>query len=554
MDIPKQPSVSYAYLPVDVTSRNPWRVSKFRRLPWLGFGALLGALLGVAAVIAILIESNGQPIAKWVLQPTVYLAIASAITNILMHFALSEGTNVAWWRRATQEDVKIADLHRHWNYGNSLWAAITSGRHLNMVAVACILVAIGPINGPLLQRASRVGFGTLRQTIDMEIKIAQRLPDGYTGYISGRGGMPALLTSEFNQIVNTANTQAAINVSTTGCTGECATSVRGAGFAINCSTSTMPFSLIPVDSPGVFDTSQEAVMNGTRSFGSYFLWGHMNPGALSMGVQFKNSPACSGHLQLRNCSLQAAVVEYPVIVNGNKSTIELVPGSTMFDDTVINMTTVALNTMTGPSTLGGLYKALSDTYGSTANLRFVGAYNYELVTTGATANRYAILDPNTSRPEANCSLSFSDPSNDLIQAVRDMMFRTAIAAANSSDSQPVTAQETATLTVYQSHFLYLSLAALCTGLGWLATIPIFLGWWHVGRTVSMSPIETAKAFGAPTLRNLDSNADADMLLKEVGDRPIRYGAVAASSSGLDRLEMNDPQFIRTPRPGQTLVG
>ncbi len=222
----------------------------------------------------------------------------------------------------------------------------------------------------------------------------------------------------------------------------------------------------------------------------------------------------------------------------------------MFDDTVHNLTTLALNTMTGPTTLGGFYKALSDTYNSMANLRFVGAYGYELISTGGTVNRYAVLD----LPSLNCTLAFTDPSNDLIGAVRDMMFRTAIAAATRSDAQYMTAHETTTLPIYQSHYLYLGLAVACTALGWLATLPIFVGWWHVGRTVSMSPVETAKAFRAPMLKNADSNADADMLVKELGDRPIRYGAAATSGSQFDRLEISEPQFIRTPHAEQTFVG
>jgi len=546
-------SKSYFYSPVHSGPRNPWRTNPFRRLPWLGFAALVGALLGVVASVFILIKSNGQPTKKWTLQPTVYLAIASTVTNIALHFALTEGVTVAWWRRATKENTTIADLHRHWDYGNSLWAAFTSGRHINIVAVACMLVAIGPINGPLLQRASRVSLGQFKQDADLSIKIAQNLPDGYTGYLSGRGERPALLTPAFTTTVNAANSQTDINVTSTGCTGKCATTVRGAGFAINCSVSTLPFSLTPITGGQDFNTSQEAVINGTQAFGSYIQWGAFQPGTIDLGVQFKNTQACDGELQIRNCTMQSAVVDYPVIVNGNQSTIQLDPATKMFDDTVHNLTTVAMNTMTGPTTLGGFYKALSDTYNSMAHLRFVAAYNYELISSGATVNRYAVIDP-SGNSYANCTLAFADPSNDLIKAIRDMMFRTAIAAANDSDSQFVTAHETTTLPVYQSHYLYLGLAILCTALGWLATLPIFIGWWHVGRTVSMSPIETAKAFRAPLLGNADSNADADMLLKEVGDRPVRYGAAATTGSQMDRLEMSEPQFIRTPHTEQTFVG
>lgn len=70
----------------------------------------------------------------------------------------------------------------------------------------------------------------------------------------------------------------------------------------------------------------------------------------------------------------------------------------------------------------------------------------------------------------------------------------------------------------------------------------------------MSPIETAKAFRAPMLESSDSNAEANNLLREVGHRKIRYGAVTASGSYLDGLEMNEPHFVRTPRPKEGFVG
>ena len=522
---------------------------------------MLGALCGLAAAIAVLFVSNEQPTKDWSVQPTVYLAIASAATNILLHLALAEAVNVAWWRRATQQGTKVADLHRYWSFGNSLWAAMISGRHFNLVALACILVALVPVNGPLLQRASRIRIGHFSKTTTMSIEIAQTLPHGYTGLLSGRSSSPSLMSSSFTQTMQTFSRQAPINVTASGCTGDCMSSVKGAGFAVNCSTSTEHFSITPIDpAPGEsFDVTSQPAFNGTLVFGSFFSWGAHAPGKINLGVQYKDRQACDGELQIRNCTFQAAVVEYPVVVNGNKSTISLAPGSTMFDDKVHNLTEVALNTMSGPTTLGGFYKALRDTYASTANLRFTGSRGYEVLTTGATSNRYAVLEGSNSDSDSDnylgldCSLFFTDPSNDIIAAVRDMMFRTAISAANSSDYQSVTAQETSTLPVYESSYLYLGLAVLFTALGWLAVFPVFIGWWHVGRTVTMSPIETAKAFGAPKLRNSDSNADAEALLKEIGHHVVRYGATT-TTGGISRLEMNDPQFIRTPQKEELFAG
>lgn len=160
---------------------NSWQPS-LSRAPWFGLIAMLGALIGVLAAIIVLYVSNNKSIDGWTVQPTVYLAIASAATNIFLPFALTEAVTIAWWRRALQRDTTIADLHRSWEHGQSLWAALTSGRHFNALALASILVAIVPINGPLLQRASRIRQSHFEHDTDVHINIAHEIPEGYLSF------------------------------------------------------------------------------------------------------------------------------------------------------------------------------------------------------------------------------------------------------------------------------------------------------------------------------------------------------------------------------------
>lgn len=179
----KAPAVS-SYRYDVVTSRgNPWQPGFLRRAPWLGLIAFLGALVGILAAAFVLYTSNNQPIHHWSVQPTVYLAITSAATNILLHFALTQAVIVAWWRRALRKNTTIGDLHRSWDYGQSLWAAITSGRHFSAIALASILVALVPINGPLLQRASRVQQGRFEQNTEVRVNIAAEIPEGYVCFV-----------------------------------------------------------------------------------------------------------------------------------------------------------------------------------------------------------------------------------------------------------------------------------------------------------------------------------------------------------------------------------
>lgn len=43
----------------------------------------------------------------------------------------------------------------------------------------------------------------------------------------------------------------------------------------------------------------------------------------------------------------------------------------------------------------------------------------------------------------------------------------------------------------------------------------------------MSPLETAKAFGAPRLDGANSNAEVRLLLRAIGPMAVQYGAIGS---------------------------
>jgi hypothetical protein len=109
----------------------------------------------------------------------------------------------------------------------------------------------------------------------------------------------------------------------------------------------------------------------------------------------------------------------------------------------------------------------------------------------------------------------------------------------------------------------------------------FDGYWTLGRNVSMSPLEIAKAFNAPLLESADSNADVKSLMRVVGERSVKYGAVSTDAAaaaggtygvgkegvqarmgygaseidgGQIRLEMADEQLVQMPQKGWKFLG
>ncbi|KAI9745789.1 MAG: hypothetical protein M1835_002533 [Candelina submexicana] len=556
----KQPIVqSTPYNPVE--TRTTWTTGFFSRFPWGGISALIGAVLCAAASTAILLASDGK-VNDWRLQPTVYLAITSALSSILVHYALSVGVSNSWWRKAMKEGTTVNDLHRYWEYGNSLWSATLAGKHFNLVALATIMASITPVSGPLIQRASSVVAQELNRNISMTVNMSPELPFGFTGIISGRGRSVAVLTSNFSSVMRDYNNKASTNMSNTGCKGTCSAVIQGAGLAMNCSQRTIPFDLRPGSGPP-FNFNQ------TKVFSSNFTYSESIPDSIQLNVQYKATPDCVGDLVVSTCLLRAAVVKYPVVFRNDSVTLN--PNSSITDDKLERYTKVGTTASIGGTTLGGLYLALDNRFSSAAGTSFSGAVGYTLQTNGSLATEYVATadDKAAYNAATNCTITFFDPTADLVAAAREIMFRTAIRAANSSTIQKVQATEVAVRTIYRSHYLFLGLSILVTMLGVVFVAPIFGGWWHLGRSMSMSPIETAKAFSAPLLKGHDSNAGMKGILKEVGTKDLRYGEVVRVNGGGVRgdvyippdtpnttrtLEMANPAWVRAPQEGSRYSG
>ena len=216
------------------------------QIPLLSTAALLLSAISIVFSAIVLAVSDGKVLGDWAdywtFSPTVYLSIASTITNITLHYALSDGLDVSWWRRALASHATVGDLHRTWAYGNSFFDAFLSFRHTNLVAVACVIVTLTPFNGPLLQRASQVRTRNSPMPRQLEVSIANQLPKNYTGYILGRSDEPDLYTSNFTAVVRDYYQQAPIRLKSE-CRTSCKANVLGAGWAVDCQSSAYPYNM-----------------------------------------------------------------------------------------------------------------------------------------------------------------------------------------------------------------------------------------------------------------------------------------------------------------------
>lgn len=115
----------------------------------------------------------------------------------------------------------INDSHRYWSYGASVFSSISSGKHFNRVAFACLAITIVAIDGPLLQRAST---STSRVTTESTSVLAQLfsgpLPSNYSGYYFDHVFID-MITPDLTQVVKSYISRDPIALSYTGCSETC---------------------------------------------------------------------------------------------------------------------------------------------------------------------------------------------------------------------------------------------------------------------------------------------------------------------------------------------
>jgi hypothetical protein len=363
-----------------VDQRAAWLPGIFHNIPLQGFAALIGSILAYAAAVAVLVVSDGQPTSHWKVQPAVFLTIFYTLNNILIRIALKEGADVLWWTKALSQKATLSDLHHTWETGNSAFAALKKPT-FGLISIASLAVSLTAINGPFLQRATRSRLESTMKNVNIGIRIASELPDTWsTAFVGGRGDEIAILTTNFTSIVQNFTIGTDITVEPTGCIGTCTAVVPGAGFAVKCTESEGPsFNSAPIFySNGTVDTNTPHEIFSTAVTSN--VWRN-STSSLSIGnvqVAFKNTTDCFGNLQIRNCTLEAATVQFPVTISHNKTgngrdTISLSPSTTILDDAVIRLIVTSASSRVVQAR--GIYFALSNAYTSSAEMTFEGAIN-----------------------------------------------------------------------------------------------------------------------------------------------------------------------------------
>lgn len=315
-----------------------WRPSVFRVRPWIG---ILGLGISVACMVAslgILLGSRDQPIDSWYFQPTVYLAVATAVSNTALNAALAQAAPIRWWWKAYQGST-IKDLELEWEAGQSfpraLMRGFRQGRHLNLLTVASIVVALVVVDGPLLQRSSSVKSAHTKYNIVQNMTISPELPTGFSGTLYPSSGQQ--LAPEINAIVREYGADIPIR-STSHCEGSCVMKVHAPGLqSRDCVTKRWELNESTLVDPNSSWGSQYvgAMPSRPALFSNVFalspgtpLSKRAGPEELILIVGRLDVKASNGGAYIEtNCTLRSAIVEYDIVMRGRDITFAAPPGS-----------------------------------------------------------------------------------------------------------------------------------------------------------------------------------------------------------------------------------
>jgi hypothetical protein len=233
----------------------------------------------------------------------------------------------------------MEDLHHTYSFGEDLSSVLRYFKAFNFVALASIAVSILPINGILLQQATTIHSVEKTVPFTMSIPLAQKFPTGYTGIITSRGSTVDLLTSNFTTIVQDYNIGVEQNLSHSACNGRCSGIVQAAGYAIKCSTGKSFFNvsyeaLLDPHRTNGSAGGMHGALDGPAFFSSMFNYSMQPVGdthdpkkmqfhpRLNFSATFKDIDSCAGDLQIRNCTLEPAVLKQRVILENQTLTLD----------------------------------------------------------------------------------------------------------------------------------------------------------------------------------------------------------------------------------------
>lgn len=483
---------------------------------------------------------------------------------MMLQYGLSCGLVITWWNSALS-GTTLGTLHKQWDHGTSTWAAITSGKDTDKISLAKFMVMSVFAVNPLLQRALTTSLSTEREDVTLSTAAAtdvqslqdMNFTDAYTDLLHN----PVQLSPTMTRIMQQFTDREPIRGAISGCTGNCSGTLAAAGIDFQCN-------IIRNNSFAVDHRNETKITHvfrtGTTAM-DYYSGENFNLTVFfaeteendDMDWMFPTMKSCHGVSTTVNCVLQHAVTAYPFSQRDGVIT----PETQRSRIRVLSTESAIVSSLVRPDRdpiFGGLSIAADNIFSSSATVQTNGKYGWEYLTTGPLTPTYLVRGSDT----RTCAVAFSDPTENIISKLNEIMFRVALAAPNASSPRTeFDAQQQTVYIIYESRYVYLWGALAITVLAVVAVVRTAAGFHNLGRPFSLSPIEIATAFGSQILwKPGTSNMDIEELICIYRDTRVEYTSIGRSGAGdaagdrRNRLQLALPGQGRQPRAREWFTG
>ncbi|RYN53703.1 hypothetical protein AA0118_g9539 [Alternaria tenuissima] len=278
----------------------------------------------------------------------------------------------------------------------------------------------------------------------MSLAVAQQLPTGYTGVRDDgrvRNRTITSLTPTFAEIMQEYSLRSNITMDTeaSSCGESCSTTIRGFGFTSQCDTSEVVFShdgslsyeqeLFSVSSNlyNVDDLNDDAsTVTAVNNLAGWKNTGIRFNATYSVQLQDGDADGQTDpqvfRLRSHICFLTGSIMEYHFELSSNSAQLSTKRSDDKFIQVIQGI----------GSTVGGFQYAASYLFGSSVTYRW-GGTRFSAVFAGSLANQVVKMD-NIGTGQA----TIQDPMDQMLDALREITFRTAVHAGKDTSTHNVT--------------------------------------------------------------------------------------------------------------------
>jgi hypothetical protein len=407
-------------------------------------------------------------------------------------------------------------------------SALASKRFVSSIAFSTIALTLSVAVSPLLQRASKVEARQHTKEVLANTSLPVNLPLGWTTTsnqaLANYAGMisPHLLT-----IIQDHAAKTPISANVTGCLGKCSGTLQAFGLNGTCHETSRtahdwaadyflhgiqdPVTLFNVTFPTIKLVGKHQELLDPEKVPQFrFLVSYWTSDAAATRPPSNSSTAlgtyqyCPGFITTKDCEYFVDLVKYPVWMTANS--IQLNSNETYFGPP--RHETVHLGKLFDyPDQLSGLQIAAKNLFSSSVQISnpqtaYQDTFHWakwDLDAIGILAFQHVHFNFSDS---GSCFQTYTDPTPTISGALGDILLRSAIDAARFQNEsfgytelyqQKFSASDVRTDLVFITDYVYFALAAILVLIQiTLNSIPL-RSWRKLGRSVSLSPVETAAA-------------------------------------------------------------